>query len=80
MYFNIKSGSLVKKPRRATVSLQVQEERAAMLARAQDSGFVADYSGWRRSLAGTRFQLIDVLLWNVISPGSEDVLGQVRNP
>lgn len=60
------------------MSAQIQEERAAMLAEAQKRGFVADYSGWRRSLKGTRFKLIDVLLWNVISPGSEDVLGQVR--
>ena len=56
---------------------QVQEERGAMLAAAQEHGFVADYSGWRRSLKGTRFKLIDVLLWNVISPGSEDIIGQV---
>ena len=48
-----------------------------MLVAAQEHGFVADYSGWRRSMKGTRFKLIDVLLWNVISPGSEDIIGQV---
>ncbi len=49
-----------------------------MLAEAKRTGFVANYSGWRRGLKGTRFKLIDVLLWNVISPGSEEVLGQVQ--
>ena len=51
-----------------------------MLAEAQQRGFIANYSGWRRSLQGTRFKLLDVLLWNVISPGSEALLGQVRPP
>ena len=36
-----------------------------------------DYSAWRRSLKGSRFKLIDVTVFNVISPGTEDVLGQV---
>ncbi len=39
-----------------------------------------EVTDWRRSLKGTRFKLIDAVLFNVISPGSEDVLGQVRPP
>ena len=53
------------------------DDRGAMLAEVRQKGFVENYSGWRRSLKGSRFRLIDVLLFNVISPGTEDVLGQV---
>ena len=48
-----------------------------MLAAARERGCIHDYTGWRRSLKGQRFQLLNVVLWNVISPGSPDILGQV---
>ena len=56
---------------------QEQADRGAILEAAQRKGFVDNVTGWRRSLKGSRFKLIDAILFNVISPGSEDVLGQV---
>ena len=56
---------------------QDQADRGSLMEAALQKGFVDEVSVWRR-LKGTRFKLIDAVLFNVISPGSEDVLGQVR--
>jgi hypothetical protein len=58
-------------------SSQDQDDRGATLAEARQKGFAENYSAWRTSLKGSRFKLIDVVVFNVISPGTEDVLGQV---
>lgn len=35
---------------------QAQEERNSFLEEAADKGYVSGYTGWRRSLKGTRLQ------------------------
>ena len=59
---------------------QDHAERGSLLEAALQKGFVDGVTDWRRSLKGTRFKLIDAVLFNVISPGAEDVLGQARLP
>ena len=57
-------------------SAQDHADRGSLVEAARQKGFVDGVTGWRRSLKGSRFKLIDAILFNVISPGSEDVLGQ----
>ena len=42
--------------RSAEPEAAVQSERAALLARALEGGYVDDYEGWRVSFKGTRFR------------------------
>ena len=70
----VAEGASQKPPRFA----QDQADRGSLLEAALQKGFVDEVTDWRRSLKGTRFKLIDAVLFNVISPGSENVLGQVR--
>ncbi|PRW20317.1 MEKHLA domain-containing isoform B [Chlorella sorokiniana] len=53
----------------------VQEDRAAALARAKEQGFIDDYTGWRKSFKGTRFQIGRTTLFNVEAPSGE-LVGQ----
>jgi hypothetical protein len=43
----------------------IQSDRAALLARALQTGWVADYSGIRISAKGQRFRISDTILWTV---------------
>jgi hypothetical protein len=43
----------------------IQSDRAALLARALQTGWVADYSGIRISAKGQRFRVSDTILWTV---------------
>ena len=43
----------------------IQSDRAALLAQALQTGYVADYRGIRISAQGQRFEISDTLLWNV---------------
>ena len=45
---------------------QVQEERNSFLEEAADKGYVSGYTGWRRSLKGTRFQARQHIMLNAI--------------
>ncbi|KAL4422185.1 hypothetical protein ABPG77_006426 [Micractinium sp. CCAP 211/92] len=54
---------------------QVQGDREQALARAMEKGFIDDYSGWRKSFKGKRFQISRTTLFNVEAPSGE-VLGQ----
>ena len=43
----------------------IQSDRAALLARALQTGWVDDYSGIRISAKGQRFRIADTILWTV---------------
>lgn len=43
----------------------IQSDRSALLARALQTGWVADYSGIRISAKGQRFRISDTILWTV---------------
>lgn len=45
-----------------------QEERSQALGLVLEGGKLEGYSGWRRSLKGTRFQVLGVTLFNITSP------------
>ncbi|WP_447985180.1 MEKHLA domain-containing protein [Nitrospira sp. Nam74] len=62
-------------PSRLTAEPVDQEERARMLADAQDRGYIADYRGVRISKTRRRFVVEQALVWNVINMDGQ-TLGQ----
>ncbi|KAL4853718.1 hypothetical protein ACK3TF_005327 [Chlorella vulgaris] len=54
---------------------EVQDDRQAALERTLKSGYLDNYSGWRRSLKGTRFLVSNATLFNVEAPTGQ-VVGQ----
>jgi hypothetical protein len=53
-------------PSRKCVEPVTQEERDRLLAAAATKGYIDNYSGVRISSTGKRFQIEDVILWNVL--------------
>lgn len=53
-------------PSRKCVEPVTQEERDRLLAAAATKGYIDHYSGVRISSTGKRFQIEDVILWNVL--------------
>ena len=53
-------------PSRKCVEPVTQEERDRLLAAAATKGYIDNYTGIRISSSGKRFQIQDVILWNVL--------------
>lgn len=53
-------------PSRKCVEPVTQEERDRLLAAAASKGYIDNYTGIRISSTGKRFQIEDVILWNVL--------------
>lgn len=62
-------------PSRLTAEPVNQAERARMLARAHEKGFIDDYKGVRISGTGKRFLVEQAIVWNVVGAEGEQ-LGQ----
>ena len=62
-----------KTPSRLTAEPVNQAERARMLARAQEKGFIDDYKGVRISGTGKRFLVEQAIVWNIVGAGGEQV-------
>jgi hypothetical protein len=58
-------------PSRYTAEPIEREERNCLLQRAREKGFIDDYEGIRISSSGRRFQISQVVLWDVL-----DEMGQ----
>lgn len=61
---------------------EIQSDRSALLAKALQTGWVADYSGIRISAKGQRFRISDTILWTVtdasgIRHGQAALIGSV---
>jgi len=52
-------------PSRLTAEPVHRDERARLLARTRDQGFVDDYSGIRISRSGRRFRIERAIVWNL---------------
>ena len=57
---------LTRTPSRLTAEPPNQEERARMLERATQHGFIDDYQGVRISKTGKRFLVEQAIVWNVV--------------
>ena len=59
-------GQLVGTPSRQTAEPVHRDERARLLARVTEFGFIDDYRGIRISASGRRFEIRSAVVWNVI--------------
>jgi len=64
---------LTQTPSRLTAEPVHRDERARLLARTREHGFVDDYSGIRISKTGRRFRIERAIVWNLI-----DAAGQLH--
>jgi hypothetical protein len=56
---------LTRTPSRLTAEPVHRDERARLLTRTREHGFVDDYSGIRISKTGRRFQIEQAIVWNL---------------
>jgi hypothetical protein len=56
---------LTRTPSRLTAEPVHRDERARLLARTREHGFVDDYSGIRISKTGRRFRIEQAIVWNL---------------
>lgn len=59
-------GQFVQTPSRYTAEPIEQKDRARLLQQAKAKGFIDDYEGIRISSSGRRFQISQVVLWDVL--------------
>jgi len=57
---------LTQTPSRLTAEPVHRDERARLLARTREHGFVDDYSGIRISKTGKRFRIQQAIVWNLV--------------
>ncbi len=58
--------TLLKLPSRLTAEPMHRDERAAMLRRTSEAGFIDDYWGIRISTTGRRFRIEKAIVWNLV--------------
>ena len=64
--FELTPAQLIAMPSRLSAEPLRREERAQLLARVAENGFIDDYSGVRVSSSGRRFRIHDAVVWNLI--------------
>jgi 2-methylisocitrate lyase-like PEP mutase family enzyme len=64
--------ALVGTPSRLTAEAVHRDERARLLERTRQVGFVDDYAGVRISRTGKRFRIEQAIVWNVVDAEGED--------
>ena len=64
--FGLSWDELQQMPSRLTAEPQVRQERACLMKRVSDNGFIDDYSGVRISKSGKRFLIERATVWNLI--------------
>lgn len=60
-------------PSRMSVEPANRDERARLLQRVTDKGYIDDYSGIRISSSGRRFKISDAVIWNLTNEQGEYV-------
>ena len=60
---------LTQTPSRLTAEPVHRDERARLLARTREHGYVDDYSGIRISKTGRRFRIEQAIVWNLADAG-----------
>jgi hypothetical protein len=69
--WEMEADALLRTPSRLTAEFVHREERARLLERTKQEGFVDDYSGVRITRTGRRFKIERAVVWNLIdSTGS----------
>lgn len=65
--------TLTQMPSRLTAEPMEREERARLLARTAERGYVDDYQGVRISRTGKRFRIARAVIWNLHDQGGARV-------
>ncbi|MEX0794144.1 MAG: MEKHLA domain-containing protein [Pirellulaceae bacterium] len=60
--------TLLKTPSRHTAEPMHRDERAELLRRTTEHGYVDDYQGIRIATTGRRFMIDNAIVWNLIDP------------
>lgn len=63
--FEVAAEDFIRMPSRLSAEPLRREERARLLARVTQHGFIADYSGIRVSATGRRFRIEQATVWNL---------------
>jgi len=63
--FELDWQGMLATPSRLTAEAPVREERARLLARVRQQGFIDDYAGVRISRSGRRFRIESATVWNL---------------
>lgn len=71
--WNMTLGELLKTPSRLTAEPMHRDERARLLERTRQNGYVDDYQGIRVSKTGRRFRIDRATVWNLIDPAGQPV-------
>ena len=69
--FEVDWAALIAMPSRASAEPLKQEERARLMQRVLESGYIDDYSGVRIASSGRRFVIEQATVWNVIDAAGE---------
>jgi hypothetical protein len=64
--FELSWDDLTRMPSRLTAEAPDREERARLLRRVAERGFIDDYAGVRVSATGRRFRISGATVWNLI--------------
>ncbi|MEI9941206.1 MAG: MEKHLA domain-containing protein [Pseudomonadota bacterium] len=64
--FELDFAAFTRLPSRYSAEPLLREERDALLARVQQSGFIDDYAGVRISASGKRFRIEQATVWNLL--------------
>ncbi len=64
--FELTPEQIIVMPSRLSAEPLGREERACLLARVAENGFIDDYSGLRVSSTGRRFRIENAVVWNLL--------------
>lgn len=64
--FETTAADFIRLPSRLSAEPLLREERARLLARVADTGFIDDYAGVRVSAGGRRFRIEQAVVWNLM--------------
>lgn len=64
--FRMTAAQFIGLPSHLSAEPDRREERAAMFAQLEASNLVTNYSGVRIAVDGTRFRIIDAVIWNLL--------------
>jgi len=65
--FEMEWDTITALPSRLSAEAINQDERARLLSRVSEHGFIDDYTGIRISSSGNRFRINDATVWNLIN-------------
>ena len=64
--FELDFAAFTQLPSRYSAEALLREERAALLDRVREHGFIDDYAGVRISATGRRFRIEQAVVWNLL--------------